>query len=82
MNLKSKLAAIREASAERIPEATRATMHAQNDSLKASGITERALAAGAAWPAFELPSADGSAVRSAALLEQGPLVVTFFRGHW
>ncbi|MEL7029388.1 MAG: peroxiredoxin-like family protein, partial [Pseudomonadota bacterium] len=33
-------------------------------------------------PAFSLPNQDGAAVSSAALLEKGPLVVSFFRGVW
>ena len=82
MTLQAKLAAMAEASAARIPEATRATMRAHNESLKATGIIDRAVSTGAAWPAFELPAADGSVVRSADLLGQGPLVATFFRGHW
>ncbi len=31
---------------------------------------------------FELPDSEGEPVRSAALLERGPLVLTFYRGLW
>jgi hypothetical protein len=29
-----------------------------------------------------LPNQDGQIIGSAALLTHGPLVITFFRGHW
>ena len=31
---------------------------------------------------FELPDTEGNAVRSADLLAEGPLVLTFYRGGW
>ncbi|CAK9075285.1 Putative peroxiredoxin Rv1608c (Bacterioferritin comigratory protein) (Thioredoxin peroxidase) (Thioredoxin-dependent peroxiredoxin Rv1608c), partial [Durusdinium trenchii] len=37
---------------------------------------------GQAFPDFELPDHNGSAVRSSELLSEGPLVVTFYRGGW
>ena len=33
-------------------------------------------------PEFELPGADGATVSSKQLLQQGPLVMTFYRGNW
>lgn len=33
-------------------------------------------------PAFELPDHRGKMVSLAALLERGPAVVIFYRGHW
>ena len=33
-------------------------------------------------PPFTLDNDDGSTVSSKALLADGPLVVTIFRGHW
>jgi len=33
-------------------------------------------------PAFELINQDGELVRSVDLLSRGPLMITFFRGHW
>jgi peroxiredoxin len=50
--------------------------------LKQSGIAERALKAGAPSPAFELPDHNGNLVRSAELLDRGPLVICFIRGRW
>jgi len=64
-------------SRERIEIAHRAT-----EELRRSGLAERALKVGDLAPAFELDNQDGQLVRSADLLTHGPLVITFFRGHW
>jgi peroxiredoxin len=57
-------------------------MHRATAELIASGAAARALQVGAAAPAFTLADAEGRPVSSATLLEQGPLVVTFYRGVW
>ena len=59
-----------------------ATMHRATEELKASGIEGRALQAGAHAPEFSLFNQDHVNVSSVELLRQGPLVVSFFRGHW
>ena len=58
------------------------TMHRATAELKAAGIEERALKVGDRAPSFTLFNQDHVAVASADLLSQGPLVVSFFRGHW
>ena len=63
------------------PEAI-ATMHRATEELEASGAAERALKVGDRAPEFTLFNQDHVAVASAELLRQGPLVVSFFRGHW
>ncbi|MBE7202041.1 MAG: AhpC/TSA family protein [Parafilimonas terrae] len=53
--------------------------------LAAAVATEersRPLKAGDVAPRFRLPDLRGTAVSSDALLEDGPLVVTFYRGLW
>jgi peroxiredoxin len=50
--------------------------------LTASGAAQRAVAAGAAAPGFQLPDAYGKLIRSADLLALGKLIVIFFRGRW
>jgi hypothetical protein len=59
-----------------------ATMHRATAELKASGIEDRALKVGDRAPGFSLFDQDHVQVASADLLRQGPLVVSFFRGHW
>jgi len=50
--------------------------------LKASGISERAISAGAKIPPFELKTHIGQSVSSAELLARGRLVICFIRGRW
>ena len=57
-------------------------MHRATAELKASGLADRALKAGDQAPSFSLFNQDHVQVSSSALLSQGPLVVSFFRGHW
>ncbi len=58
------------------------TMHRATAELIASGVGSRALKAGDTAPPFVLNDANGNAVASSALLAQGPLVVSFYRGVW
>jgi hypothetical protein len=50
--------------------------------LRDSGIMDRLPAVGDLAPPFELPDTEGRMVRSADLLERGPLIVSFYRGVW
>jgi peroxiredoxin len=58
------------------------TMHRATAELAASGIENRALKLGDHAPSFTLFNQNHVQVSSADLLQQGPLVVSFFRGHW
>jgi hypothetical protein len=57
-------------------------MHRTTEELKASGIEERALKVGDRAPSFTLFNQDHVEVSASDLLREGPLVVSFFRGHW
>jgi hypothetical protein len=59
-----------------------ATMHRATAELKASGIESAPLEVGDKAPAFSLYNQDHALVDSSALLSEGPVVVSFFRGHW
>ncbi len=50
--------------------------------LKAQGLAAKALGVGTMAPSFELPDHNGKPVSSAALLNNGHLVVCFIRGRW
>ncbi len=56
----------------------------QNETAKliATGIEEQSLHAGDHAPDFTLPDARGGDVALAALLKNGPVVLTFYRGDW
>lgn len=57
-------------------------MERATNELIASGQAGRAIKAGDRAPQFRLTDQEGNEVSSAALLEKGPLVVTFYRGVW
>ena len=82
MTLNEKLDQLRAKSADRIPADFRRIMHQAVKDLRASGIGDGVLGVGDLAPAFELPDIAGQAVRSADLLERGPVVVSFYRGFW
>lgn len=65
-----------------VPPSVIATMRRATAELIASGAAGKALKAGDKAPAFALNDPDGNPVSSAALLAEGPLVVSFYRGVW
>lgn len=80
MSLEAKLAELR--SGSKIPQDKRALMAQATQELRDSGALDRTIKVGAALPDFSLENANGVEVHSADLLDQGPLVVTVFRGVW
>ncbi|MDR5836546.1 peroxiredoxin-like family protein [Caballeronia sp. LZ034LL] len=56
--------------------------HRTTAELIAGGQAERSLKVGDLAPTFTLTTAEGERVSSTDMLEQGPLVVTFYRGVW
>jgi hypothetical protein len=59
-----------------------ATMHRATAELTASGIEGRALKIGDRAPDFALFNQDHIEVSSKDVRRKGPMVVSFFRGHW
>lgn len=82
MSLGERLDRIRAGGEKRFPADTRTVMHAAVATLKDSGAMVSTISKGAQLPGFSLPDGTGHPVSSHDLLEQGPLVVTFYRGHW
>ncbi len=80
--LEDRLSAIRQSAKERIPEESRERMHRATAELEASGAAARAVGEGDPAPRFELSDSQSVSVELLAALKPGPLVVTFFRGHW
>ncbi|TJZ50350.1 AhpC/TSA family protein [Streptomyces piniterrae] len=81
MSLNDELAALR-AHYLQLPAAARTVMERAGHDLAASGQAERALQVGATAPSFSLPTATGRTVTLDALLKDGPVVLTFYRGAW
>jgi hypothetical protein len=82
MSLAEKLDEIRAGAVKTIPEDRLAIMHRATDDLRASGIMDQVLKVGDRLPDFALKNTEGDEVQSSALLSQGAVVLTVFRGSW
>ncbi len=82
MSLSEKLAEIVAASAGRIPPDIKQVMTQATDDLRNSGIMDRVIKVGEKMPDFTLLNQSGIPTSSIALLKDGPLVLTVFRGSW
>ena len=80
--LQARLDRIKEGFKAQAPEEAQTLMGRATQELLDSDILDGVLKAGATLPAFELEDTDGSIVRSADLLAEGPLVLTIYRGAW
>lgn len=81
LSLNARLRAYRDESAKRRPEFTKAydEMIARLGTLERGEVGPKV---GEPLPPFRLPDEHGRLVSLDALLEQGPVVVSFNRGHW
>ena len=82
MTLKEELDARRAMSAQKLPPERSAAFQRGIDQLIADGIADRAVKEGDIAPDFTLPNARGEQVSLYACLENGPVVLTFYRGGW
>ena len=82
MALKDKLDVMREAASKRIPPDKWALMNRATADLRASGILDRIVKVGQPMPTFAGRAHDDRSIASGDLLARGPLVLSFFRGHW
>ncbi|MFK4065730.1 peroxiredoxin-like family protein [Streptomyces sp. NPDC029674] len=82
MSLKDDLLDLYTNGHRRLPPDVLEVMDRAAAELAASGLAERALTVGAPAPRFTLPSATGQEVSLEALLAEGPVVLTFYRGAW
>lgn len=82
MTLQEQLDAYQTQARAKRPAEWQTIMDRATEGLRRVGIADRALKAGARAPEFALPNAAGRIVRSADLLANGHLVVSFYRGGW
>ncbi len=82
MSLQHRLDKIREGFEKKAPPQALDLMHRATEDLRHSGISDRALKEGQTAPSFRLDNSKGRPVSLGGLLGHGPLVLTFFRGHW
>lgn len=57
-------------------------MHKATEELNQSGLVDKALNLGDTLPPLALKDETGQVIRSEALLDKGPLVLSFYRGMW
>lgn len=82
MKLQDRLDRIRQGFEKEVPPEALAIMHRATDDLRGSGIVDSALKEGQNAPSFPLENSQGSRVSLSELIKRGPVVLTFFRGHW
>ena len=82
MTLQETLDAYQARARAKRPAEWQAIMDRATEELRRSGIAERSLKVGDPAPDFALTNATGHTIRSAELLAQGHLVVSFYRGGW
>ena len=82
MSLQEQINEIKKQSAEQMPEKAVKVSQQAIEQLQTSGKVDEALGVGDTAPSFSLPDTDGKTVSSDELLQEGPLVVTFYRGVW
>ena len=82
MSLNEQLEQMREASWGRWPAEKRTLVERSFRDIAASGVFNRMVKVGDRTPNFTLPGADGAIVSLRGLLQSGPVVLVFYRGHW
>lgn len=82
MSLSDLLEKMREASWGAWPTKRRALVERANRDVQESGILDQIVKVGETAPDFELQDAEGNEITLAGKLAKGPLVLTFYRGHW
>lgn len=82
MTLNDRLRRIREAGAAKRDPAINRAMHQATADLRESGILDGVPAPGDAAPVFSRPDLAGNEVTLTGLLDQGPVILSFFRGRW
>jgi peroxiredoxin len=82
MSLNEQLAQFRAAWHERVPAERQEMMLRHIQQLRDGAISKTMLKAGDRAPSIVLADAKGETVDVGALLKQGPVIVTFYRGGW
>ena len=82
MKLQEKLDRYKKNFFKSAPVEALAVMKRAIESLRASGILERTVKKGDMAPAFTLMNHNGHSVALPDLLNDGPVVLGFYRGRW
>ena len=82
MSLSEELEQFNRGFIEQVPEGVITEMAAATEMLQKSGLADRAVQAGQSAPEFDLPELGGGRVRLSEAIENGPVVISFYRGAW
>ena len=82
MSLQDKLNALKDKFASEAPPEAVATMHRATEDLRQSGILNRVLKEVELAPGFSLPDSQGRTGHAKEVWENGPMVLSFYRGAW
>jgi peroxiredoxin len=82
MNLSQEIANLNQQLSAQIPEYSQAKMQQAKAELEKAQIAEQSLQEGDTVPNFTLPNATGNTVQLQTLLQNGPVVISFYRGQW
>jgi peroxiredoxin len=82
MRLQDELDALRDKCYENTPPHIRRVRQDAIDELVSLGAAERAIHAGDHAPEFRLRDPDGKAISFYAVLNNGPVLIVFYRGGW
>jgi len=82
MNIKHELKKINDQFLENVPPKALSILTKSAEKLAKQNIEDRALKVGDRIPSFTLINAVGDSVESESLLQDGPLVLNFYRGAW
>ncbi|MGB5199603.1 MAG: peroxiredoxin-like family protein [Sedimenticolaceae bacterium] len=81
-DLREKIAEYDAAKARRVPTEVLETMAGATAQLAAMGFTDHSLRTGDQVPDFELPNHNGQPRRLSRMLDDGVVVLNFYRGGW
>lgn len=82
MKLQEQMDAFKKGFVEQAPEQALKTMARAGEKLRDSGIADRAVKVGDKAPDFSLSNTLKTEIGLSALLANGPVVLSFFRGKW
>lgn len=82
MKLQEQMDAFKKNFVEQAPEQALEVMARAGEKLRNSGIADRALKVGNKAPDFLLRNTAKTEISLSALLINGPVVLSFFRGRW
>jgi len=82
MSLKTDIESMQREMLASIPEEVLGSMLSATEAVVNSGLAERARGVGNRAPSFALESSSGEVVALKKLLENGPVIINFYRGSW